>query len=197
MRMILTVLAAVLMCAGTGQAQERGAGGFDPGPMLDRIFQSDKNADGKIARDEADERLLQMFDRTDGDKDGFVTREEARIMFEQGPPDGGSGPGGRGGTFGPPGQGGPGGPRGMMALFPIIQALDANKNGELSTEEIANAVAALKSLDKNQDGQLTNEEMMPDPAMMFGGGRGGRGGPGGMGGRSGPPKRPTFDDAGG
>ncbi|MGD9854140.1 MAG: hypothetical protein AB7U20_04235 [Planctomycetaceae bacterium] len=45
--------------------------------------------------------------------------------------------------------------------MPLITALDANKDGEISAEEIANATAALKSLDKNEDGKLTREEMRP------------------------------------
>lgn len=68
--------------------------------------------------------------------------------------------------------GGPGGPRGGS---PIVQVLDADKNHELSAEEIAAAATALKSLDKDNDGKLTAEEF-----------RGGRGGPGG-----GPKPEPT------
>ena len=78
-----------------------------------------------------------------------------------------------------------------MAMMPIIQALDADKNGELSTDEINNAIAALKTLDKDNDGSISAEEMAPDMSQMFGGGPGG---PGGRGGRTGPAKRPTFDD---
>ncbi len=81
---------------------------------------------------------------------------------------------------GGPGQGrGPGGPgsRGFgPPPNPIMEALDADRDGELSAEEIQNAVAALKKLDKNNDGKLTQEEVRPA--------RPGRGvfGPGGPGG---------------
>jgi len=44
---------------------------------------------------------------------------------------------------------------------PIIQALDANGDGVISADEIANAPAALKTLDTNGDGQLTSNELMP------------------------------------
>lgn len=57
------------------------------------------------------------------------------------------------------GGGGRGGPMGRMN--PLLQALDADKNGELSAEEIANAPAALKKLDKNGDGKLTADELRP------------------------------------
>ena len=70
--------------------------------------------------------------------------------LEDGPPDGGpGGPGGPGGGPGGPG-GGPGGPGGMnleaaMRFFPVTAALDTDKNGELSPEEIAN-VQVLETL---------------------------------------------------
>lgn len=65
----------------------------------------------------------------------------------------------------------------MMRMMPLMQALDADGDGELSASEISNASAALKKLDKNGDGKLDAEELRP--AM---GGRGGPGGPGGPGG---------------
>ncbi len=60
---------------------------------------------------------------------------------------------------------------------PLLSALDANSDGEITADEIDNAVAALKKLDKNSDGELSIDEMMPFP-----GGFGGPGGPGGPGG---------------
>jgi hypothetical protein len=44
---------------------------------------------------------------------------------------------------------------------PIESALDANGDGVISAEEMANASAALKTLDKNGDGQLTADEFRP------------------------------------
>lgn len=71
------------------------------------------------------------------------------------------------------GPGGPGGPgrRGRRPVPPIILALDANHDGVIDADEIANAPAALKTLDKNGDGKLTMDELMPPPPP-------GRGGPG-------------------
>ena len=70
-------------------------------------------------------------------------------------------------------------------MHPLIMALDANRDGEISAEEIENAAAALKKLDKNGDGKLTRAELRPAGAPEFGGpGRGGfgqGGGPGGPG----------------
>ena len=53
-----------------------------------------------------------------------------------------------------------------------MAALDADGNGEISTEEIKVAPAALKKLDKNNDGKLTDAELLPS----FPGGGGSRGG---------------------
>jgi len=90
---------------------------------------------------------------------------------------------------------------------PLILALDADKDREISAEEIANASEALKTLDKNGDGKLTREELRPNfpprpggPGGQQGegmrrgprrgpGGGPGQGGPGqGAGGQDGPPK---------
>jgi hypothetical protein len=67
---------------------------------------------------------------------------------------------------GPPsggGPGGPGGPRGhhRPPPLPIVRALDANHDGIIDSNEIANASAALLTLDKNGDGQLTADEYLP------------------------------------
>ncbi|HEX4119817.1 MAG TPA: hypothetical protein VH619_04240 [Verrucomicrobiae bacterium] len=45
--------------------------------------------------------------------------------------------------------------------LPIVTVLDANGDGIIDADEIANAPAALKKLDKNGDGQLTPDEYMP------------------------------------
>jgi len=61
-----------------------------------------------------------------------------------------------------------------MPLHPLMQALDANKDGTLDEQEIANASAALKALDKNGDGKITPDELRP----AFPPGEHGPGGPG-------------------
>lgn len=73
----------------------------------------------------------------------------------------------------PPSQndGPPGGGRGRHHHPPaLIMALDANHDGVISADEIANAPAALKTLDKNGDGQLTFDEYMGPPPGKHGNG---------------------------
>ena len=82
--------------------------------------------------------------------------------------------GSRGSQFG--GRGGQGGSGGFLRMFPVMAALDSDGNGEISTEEIKGAVAALKKLDKNKDGKLTEDELRPN----FGGRGGSQGGPSGQ-----------------
>ncbi len=91
---------------------------------------------------------------------------------------------------GPPGErGGPGGPGGRggdfrRPEFPLMVALDTDKDGEISADEIKNASKLLNTLDKNEDGKLSPDELRP---TFPGRGRGGPGGPEGG--------RPTSPEA--
>jgi hypothetical protein len=92
-------------------------------------------------------------------------------------------PGGRGrGGRGPDGDGPQtfqfGGPP-----FALRDALDKDRDGKLSSDELKTASESLKSLDRNSDGKLDAEEIGWPP--QFGRGRGGRGGRGGGFGRGG------------
>lgn len=44
---------------------------------------------------------------------------------------------------------------------PLMAALDANGDGVIDAQEIANAPTALKALDKNNDGKITRDELRP------------------------------------
>jgi len=87
-------------------------------------------------------------------------------------------------------QDGPGGrgPMQFMRMSPILNAVDVDRDGTLSAEEIANAPAQLRKLDKNGDGKLTRDEA---GLQMPGRGRGGEGGRGGRGGEEPPAAPPT------
>ena len=82
---------------------------------------------------------------------------------------------GGGGARGGPGGGQQrrgGGERGERPPSPMMTALDVDKDGKLSAEEISNAATMLKTLDKNKDGILDETELTPP--------RGPRGGQGGF-----------------
>ena len=44
---------------------------------------------------------------------------------------------------------------------PVVAALDADGDGEVSAKELENATAALKTLDKDKDGKLSAAELRP------------------------------------
>jgi Ca2+-binding EF-hand superfamily protein len=49
----------------------------------------------------------------------------------------------------------------FMRFHPVLAALDADHDGEISANEIRNAAVALRSLDQNHDGKLTEDELLP------------------------------------
>jgi EF hand len=125
-----------------------------------------------------------------------ATAGASALLFAQ------EGPPGDGGPHDRPGPGAPGGPNRRMPGPPpvaLIGALDANHDGVIDADEIANAVEALKKLDKNNDGKLTPDEFIgprPDgPGQRGLGGQPGPDGPRGPRGRgpdgqNGPNDRP-------
>lgn len=74
---------------------------------------------------------------------------------------------------GPPDGGGGQRMGGRPPLPAIVRALDANHDGVIDSNEIANASAALKTLDKNGDGKLTPDEFMGPRPQRHGGNHGG------------------------
>ena len=166
----------------------------------------DKRRDGGERRADVDQRPNDRGPeaRAPGRPDSNGRSFGERGPREGGPPSGGFGrPDSQG--FRPQGRG-PGGPGGggfggrgfggggfgsdsarpemrmqmMSRVFPLMAALDANRDGVISESEIAGAAAALKKLDRNRDGKLTAEELRPDMSQR--GGQGMRpGGPEGRG----------------
>jgi hypothetical protein len=135
----------------------------------------DKNGDGKLTLDEL------RPPRPDG-KDGPEGRGPEQGRPGRGPRPGGGdqqgpGAGDQGRQGPPPGEGGlrkNGGEDGPPPPPPIVGALDANHDGVIDEQEIANAPAALKKLDKNGDGKLNLDELRP-PRRRGEGGPEGRG----------------------
>ena len=67
---------------------------------------------------------------------------------------------------------GRGRPEGLLQRLPIMTALDADRDGEISAEEIRSSAAALVTLDADGSGTLATSEWGPAPG---GRGRGGQG----------------------
>ena len=133
-----------------------GAPGGLPGGVAKEIFaRLDKNGNGKIEKDEFPDRMRENIDKVDANSDGAVDLAEFErvAQFFGGRPPGAP----AGAPEGRPGQGGP------VPFGPVLRALDADGDGELSSSEIADAAKALAKLDKNGDGKLTRDEMGPPP----------------------------------
>jgi hypothetical protein len=155
-----------------------GRGGFRP-PLVAVL---DADGDGIISAQEI-ANASAALKKLDKNGDGQITQDELRPkgMGRRGP---GAGPDNSdSGQRPPPGdrparEGGPGQDGGRPPLPPLVAALDADGDGVISAEEIANAPAALLKLDKNGDGQLTPDEIHPKGMGPGGPGRGHRPPPG-------------------
>jgi Ca2+-binding EF-hand superfamily protein len=140
--------------------------------QLEALFdRTDSNSDGKLTKDEIPEErqgMRAILERSGGDS---ITKEQfvrEMMTFAQA---GGQPPRPDGA---PPRR--PDGPPGPPPGGGLFGALDTDRNGELSTSEIVAAGTALLKLDRNGDGKLT-----PDEAFGPGGtppGRPGSGPPG-------------------
>jgi Ca2+-binding EF-hand superfamily protein len=143
-----------------GRAGEAGAGdrNFEvpiPGPTAEELLKAllafDKNKDGKLSKAEIPERQQGLFERGDTDKNGVLDAAELRkLTADQ--------------AAAPPAPPRTPQPRaGFGGIDLASAALDTDRNGEISAEEIANAATTLKTLDKNADGFITEDEVRPAP----------------------------------
>ena len=128
----------------------------------------DANGDQAISKDELLATAVKMFVQADANGDGKLTadeyaaatgteprREEPRRPREEDRLD-------RGGRE----SAGDARPRGSRQgparhNHPVLVALDADGDGEITAAEIRNAAAALKALDRDGDGWVRREEMRP------------------------------------
>ena len=54
----------------------------NPNEMVTTLMQFDKNADGKLCKDEVPVRMQGIFERGDKNKDGVLTSDEIKVMVE-------------------------------------------------------------------------------------------------------------------
>ena len=116
-------------------------GGENPEALFKRL---DTNGDGKVTLEENDDRtrrqLANLFRLAGKEPDGELTLEEFKTLRTQNP-----------GVFGIPG--------GQPSVG--FGKLDANNDGRISKEELAQAAAKFDELDENKDGQLDPRELAP------------------------------------
>jgi hypothetical protein len=146
-----TIHLSIALLAGLANAQQPQPpkGHHPPPPVSPILVIFDADRDGVISQDEIDDAsdALANLDRND---DGQITREELMPPRPEGEneTEGGKPPGP------PPGHRPPPPP-------PVIAALDANRDGKLSAEELTDATDALLELDENGDGELSPQELHP------------------------------------
>lgn len=156
----LTALAQPDGPRGHGEGGPRGGPGRGPGAFLVRALDPDHNHE--LSADEIAQApaALRSLDRNG---DGLVTRDELRPARPEGAkarPADASPSGEHGGR--PPGP-----PTGRgRPVDPVLLALDADGDGQLSAAEIGRATASLLALDLNHDGKLSEEELRPLPPVL-------------------------------
>ena len=104
----------------------------------------DANKDGKISKDEAKNKLAEVFDRFDTNKDGYLDKDELRRVAAFMVAARNMGPGGaRPGNVGPD-----------------FDDLDRNADGRLSRDELKGTPYAdhFDEIDTNKDGKIDKKE---------------------------------------
>jgi Ca2+-binding EF-hand superfamily protein len=142
--------------------------GTDPSPQeIEGLFdRTDSNSDGKLTKDEVPEDrpgIRAVLERAGGEsisKEQFVRGMMA--LAQQ--------PGGQPGApqrrpEGAPARRPEGAPPGAPPGGGLFGTLDTDKDGQLSTAEIAGAGAVLLKLDRNGDGKLTPDEVFGAGAL--------------------------------
>jgi Ca2+-binding EF-hand superfamily protein len=114
---------------------------------MGRFKALDKNADGKVSRDEFTGRPA-MFDRVDANKDGFLEAAEVKALVASASKPAAPAPG-----AGQPGA--------------RIMAMDRNGDGKVSRDEYTGAPALFDRLDSDGDGVLVKNEAAEGPKVML------------------------------
>lgn len=140
-------LALLTIASASAQPPGTGDGRRPPPPPPFAFFDADH--DGTLSAEEI-QNASTALTKLDKNGDGTLTKDEMR------PPKPGTGdtPPQGDGPQGPP-------PQGMRPVPPLIAALDTDKDGTISAEELKAASESLKTLDKNGNGALDREELRP------------------------------------
>jgi len=108
--------------------------------------QFDTNKDGRVTWDEAWGVIQQRFNAADPDHDGSLTQQEMAAI-----------------RLGPRRADGPPGPGRERMVGMMFRAMDANRDGVVTLEEIRPmAEARFRAFDANGDGAVTRDEI-PNP----------------------------------
>jgi Ca2+-binding EF-hand superfamily protein len=120
--------------------------------IVDSILQRmDADKDGKISRSEAKGAIAENFDRIDTNKDGFLDRKELLVAAQRRLASMGTNPGPRN----------PPTPPGGFQSDPLdFDALDKNADGRLTREELKGTrfYDLFDAIDKNHDGKIDPKE---------------------------------------
>lgn len=162
-----------------GMEGRPGPRGPEGGPGFGGLFgQADADEDGKVSKAEFDAAQARMFERLDGDGDGYITREELPGRFG-GPMAGPQGREGRPERGDRPGARDPQERRQMARR--LLAGADADGNGKVTLEEIQ-AVRpefpeeAFQRMDTNGDGVISPDDAPADDRPQRDGDRGPRDG---------------------
>lgn len=149
---------------GRGDGPRRGASS-NADDLTTTLMAFDRDKDGKLTKTEVPGRFQGLFDRVDANKDALLTSDEIRAGVPARAPAGnGEGPArrprgereGEGSRDGRDAVGRRGGPFGPD---PLIAALDVNRDGALSNDEISNVASVLQPFDRDGNGTVSRDEV--------------------------------------
>ncbi len=168
---IVAALIAAFACSTSLMAEEPANRPGPPprGPLFKAL---DTDEDGTLSSGEIDGSTTSL--RTlDENSDGDLTREELRIKrppppqqqegAEGPPPDGQEVPEAKDAPPPPEDEKPAERPPHRHPAPPLMAALDTDRDGTISSDELEAAPESLKTLDENGDGELSEDELRPAP----------------------------------